>query len=389
MPIIDISKITGGSMIVYWSIFIYTAVVSLLFSKYKSKKSVRIIDNEKIMIRKVGIVGAMISFALLIFFTGLRADVADTFMYISVFNETTYSLSDIPNILISDEKGPLWVVCMVFFKHCISDDCVHWLMSIAIFQGFAVAKFLSNFSEDFAFSAYLFIADSSFTWMLNGIRQFTAVCILLLAYKLLINKKYIFFIIIVLISYKIHNTIILFIPFCFFINMNPFKIKTIIILILLTISFSFIMNSPSILTAIGYDDNYTESFSEDDGVNVMSVVLYSIPAIISLISKKRLSKTKYPKYINTFINSSIIATLISFIGTFTSGILVGRLPIYFSMSNLVLLPWIIENGLKEGSKNIIKYLCYIGYFLYFIYYMAIANGAMTYHSAVLGIRLYG
>lgn len=388
MPI-DISKITGGSMIVYWSIFIYTAVVSLLFSKYKSKKSVRIIENEKIRIRKVGIVGTMISFALLIFFTGMRADVSDTFMYIATFSETPYVIDDIPNILISDEKGPLWIAYMVFFKCCISSDCTHWLMSIAIFQGFAVAKFLSNFSEDFAFSAYLFIADSSFMWMLNGIRQFTAVCIVLLAYKLLINKKYIFFIIIVLISYKIHNTVILFIPFCFIINMNPFKIKTIIIIILLTISFSFIMNSPSILTAIGYDDNYTESFSEDDGVNIVSVVLYSIPVIISFMSKKRLIKSKYPKYINTFINSSIIATLIGFIGTFTSGILVGRLPIYFSMSNLVLLPWIIENGLKAGSKNIVKYLCYIGYFLYFIYYMIIANGAMAYHSAVLGIRLYG
>lgn len=388
MPI-DISKITGGSMIVYWSIFIYTAVVSLLFSKYKSKKSVRIIENEKIRIRKVGIVGALISFALLIFFTGMRCDVSDTFLYISIFNESPYVVSDIPNILVSDEKGPLWVAYMVFFKRCISNNYTDWLMSIAIFQGFAVAKFLSNFSENFAFSAYLFIADSSFIWMLNGIRQFTAVCIILLAYKLLINKKYIFFIIIILISYKVHNTVILFIPFCFIINMNPFKIKTTIILILLTASFSFIIDSPNVLTAIGYDNSYTESFSEDDGVNVISVILYSIPAIISFISKKRLVKSKYPKYINTFINSSIIATLIGFVGTFTSGILIGRLPIYFSMSNLVLLPWIIENGLKEGSRNIVKYLCYIGYFLYFIYYMVIANGAMTYHSSFLGIRLYG
>ena len=89
------------------------------------------------------------------------------------------------------------------------------------------------------------------------------------------------------------------------------------------------------------------------------------------------------------VNLSVSIFVLSVIGMFTSGILIGRLPIYFSMCNLVLLPWLIENCFSAGEEDLIKKGCYIGYFCYFIYFCYISNSGLTYHSISLHISLYG
>ena len=63
---------------------------------------------------------------------------------------------------------------------------------------------------------------------------------------------------------------------------------------------------------------------------------------------------------------SIISTGLYVVSMFTSGIFIGRLPIYFSLYNYILLPWEIENLFTERSKKLV-YIGLIGFYLLFYY----------------------
>lgn len=371
-------------MLVYWSIFLYTTVVSFFCVTVNKKRNYNaIVKDENTAVRSVGLFGAMFSFALLVFFASVKTTIADTTAYIVMFTDEERTLSEIPSLLFSGNKGPLFVAIQILFKNCISDNYTLWLSAIAIFQGFAVAKFLSTYSTYFNFSCYLFIANCSFFWMFNGLRQFIAVCIILLASKYLFNKKTIPFMICVFIACLFHNTALLWIPFYFVVQGKPFNKKVIISIFFAILCVVFVDTFTDILGNALEETSYsgaTEQFENDDGVNPVTTLLYSIPVIIAFWRRRLITSQAHPRYIDILINMSCVAVAISLIGNFTSGILIGRLPIYFSLGNVVLLPWLINNCFWDKDKPFIKACCYIGYFFYFIYYMYISFGGMPYYS---------
>ncbi|MEE0930870.1 MAG: EpsG family protein, partial [Acutalibacteraceae bacterium] len=114
----------------------------------------------------------------------------------------------------------------------------------------------------------------------------------------------------------------------------------------------------------------------------ITTLIYAIPVIIALWKRKFIVSLERPVYVDVLINMSCVATAISLIGNFTSGILFGRLPIYFSMGNFIILPWLINNCFYNSEKSMMKFCCYAGYFAYFLYYMYISCGGMKYYSVI-------
>ena len=70
----------------------------------------------------------------------------------------------------------------------------------------------------------------------------------------------------------------------------------------------------------------------------------------------------------------------------SSGILLGRLPIYFSMYNLILLPWLLRNIFEKKEKDLIYYIMIVCYFSFFYYQMVVAWNGMGYVSQVLNLK---
>ena len=64
---------------------------------------------------------------------------------------------------------------------------------------------------------------------------------------------------------------------------------------------------------------------------------------------------------------SIASAGLYVISMFTSGIFIGRLPIYFSLYNYILLPWEINRIFTKQSARIIyiiMVIAYLGFYLY-------------------------
>ena len=74
----------------------------------------------------------------------------------------------------------------------------------------------------------------------------------------------------------------------------------------------------------------------DDGTNIIRVLVYSIPAILSFIGRKWLN-AENNQCINLCTNMSIISAAIYMVSAGTSGVFLGRLPIFTSLYSYILL----------------------------------------------------
>lgn len=366
-------------MEVYWIMFIYTVIVSYII-EYMNKQQGNIISyqSQNMSIRTVGLFGAVTSFALIILFSGVRGYVADTTAYILAFQEETRTLADVPSFFadFANVKGPLWIALQIFIKNYIYDDVTVMLMIVAIFQGFAIAKTFSRYSDQFTFSTYLFVTGYTFYWMLNGTRQFTAVCILLLASKYLFNKEFGKYLLWTLVATCFHSTAILCVVVYFVAQGEPFNKRVIwtIVLVLLCVLFldRFTGILDSALSETQYGVNEQESGGEG-GMNPLTTLMNLVPIILIWWRKSVFFASDRPRYIDVMINVACVNVGICILANFTSGITFGRLPVYFTVYNYILIPLVIEKAFFGLDKVVIKYSCIFLYMVYFLYQSYVAG----------------
>lgn len=385
-------------MVIYYSILIYTCLISfvgcMVYSKNKQRQaSGQYIRTREIEVseKSISLFFALISFALLVYFVGMRTSYVDTAAYIRMFKSTPADFSVLKSMFKEDYDGIGFNFLMIAFKKYISKDFTDWFLFLAIFQAGAIVKLYQKYSCNFFMSAFLFITSVTFTWMMNGIRQFTAVCLILYFFEYVINKKTIKVLIIILLAATIHTTAILWIPVYFIVHFKPWS-KEIWICVFLTLVVVFGIDYFTDLldsTAEGtsYEGigtglmNYNEG--EDDGVNIIRVAIHAVPAAIALLFRKQL-EGKTTKVIDICLNMCVVGVGVYLLGVVTSGIMVGRIPIYFTLVNFILLPWLLENAFEKNMKFVMKIACYSLYFVYF-YYVMVIQGSGVYRSSVLNM----
>ena len=372
-------------MPVYYFIFGWTVIWGIIGNI--TAKPVALDDGKYRF--KVNFFVAMVAFSAVIVFAGLRSGVADTPVYIARFEDFPIGFSKIGTLL-SDADDPGFILFSVFIKTYISNDYSVWLFIIAFISGFCVMIGFYNYSSNFALSAFLFIASSQFTWMFNGIRQYMVVCILFACTSLIYKKKTISYIALVIILSTIHKTAIFMIPIYFIVSGEPWNKRTLIIILGIILCMIFanrVLNIfDSVMQESDYAIGYNEFKADDDGVNLFTILVALIPTMLSFIFREKL-KDKYTENIKVSINMSIMTVCIYIFSNITrSGILVGRMGVYFSIYNFILLPWLIDNIFELNEKRLVKYIMVICYIALFYYQMEIAWGGYKYISNILNIK---
>lgn len=372
-------------MIIYWSMLLWSPLIFFVYS-LNHKEDIMLVDYniQNGIQKKIPIAYAIIVFGYYIFWIGMRKYVADTSLYIITFNAIPNDFPSAWSAIDWEGKAPGFEIFNVLFKCFVSDNYTWWLMTIAVVCGVCVMVTLRRYSCDFFFSAFLFIAYLNFYWMMNGMRQFICVAVLFLCCDWIKNGKFIRFFITVLILSTIHTTVLLMIPIYFVVRCKPWskKIGLFVIAIILVCVFAepFFAGLENVLSGTVYAGS-TAQFAEDDGVNPLRVLFYAMPVIVAFVKRQELEKyyEKIP-IISLCVNMSLITTALYLVGMFTSGILVGRMPIYAEMYNLILLPYLIRIGFNKQEQIIIKPIL-IAVFVLFFYFMM--NG-MYYHSDLTG-----
>ena len=375
-------------MKVYWWIFAYTSMVSL-FGTYVFKRTNREISDRKYHSsnKSIGLLFAVLTFALLIFFVGCRSEFNDTYYYRDVFqNYITGDLSQIKTIWQEDSKSKYFLIIQCLFKRFISKEYTVWFFALAVFQMGAVIKLYYNYSIDYFMSSYLFIASSSFVWMMGGTRQFLAVSIVLYGIDFLVERKTAKFLILVLIASLFHISAIVWIPIYFVCTSKPWSWKIIAFIAGMVIILFSLDTFTDVLDEMLEETDYsgiTSTFDASNGVNAIRVLVTCVPWALALMCRKQINKENND-FLNICVNLSVVSTAVYILGMFTSGIIVGRIPMYFMLTNYILIPWVLNKYFSPSLRLLMKSACVVMYFLYFYYDMVI-KGTGHYGSELLGI----
>lgn len=303
----------------------------------------------------------------------------DTAAYRQQFLNAPASFSNLGSYLSSQTKDRGYALILVAFKTLISRSDVSFFFFIAAVQLICLVTMYRKYSENYWLSIFLFIASTDYiSWMHNGMRQFIAAAILFASIPLLIKRKYIPMLIIAALATQIHLSALIFLPFVFVINGRAWNWRTVLFIAVILVSVIFVDRVTGIITNAMEDTAYSSEINQlinDDGANLFRVLFYSIPAVLSFAFRGNLDRANDPM-INMCANLSIIGMGFYVFSYFTSGILIGRLPIYFTLANYILIPWLIKDVFNKESALFIQ-ACFIGVYGFFFYYqMGISWGLL-------------
>ena len=373
-------------MKIYWFILAWVIVFGIM-SQMRAKY---ICVGEGIYESRTNLFMAIMAFSIIIFFAGMRSYVADTSAYINTFNQ--YPLFSVAHDVIFDSSArePGFIVFSILIKTYISQDYQVWLFIIATISGICIMYPLYKYSCNYGISLFLFMASCQFTWMFNGMRQFLVASILFACTPFILEKKPIPYIIIVLILSTFHKSALIMIPAYFIVDSEPWSKRSMLFIACIILAMMFTSQFTGLLDTVVENSDYATSIGEfkdsDDGTSPIRILVESIPIIIAFIYRDRI-KEKLTPIIKISINMSLISSGVYIISKIAkSGVLLGRLPIYFSLYNLLLLPWLINNTFEKNERRLMNFFMIICYLGFFYYQMKIAWNGFGYISSILKIN---
>lgn len=325
-----------------------------------------------VKVRRVTPLFAVVAVLPLVIWAGYRGNVGDTGAYKQMFAEMPNALSNINSYMAEMDKDRGFYFLSAVIKCIIGNNDTIYFILVAAVQCYLLFKIYRKYSLSYVISFFLFVASTDYvSWMFNGMRQFVAVTITLASFPWILEKKYLRSIILILVASLFHQSALLVLPFVFIVQGKAWNKKTLLFIVAVIVAVLFADRFTDILDTMLAETQYKNVVTdweiwEDNGTNVLRVLVYSVPTLLSLIGLKYIRYADNP-VINICTNMSIASTGLYVVSMFTSGIFIGRLPIYFSLYSYMLLPWQIENMFNKESGRIIK-LIMIGAYLIFYYY---------------------
>lgn len=323
---------------------------------------------------------ALLIFAPVIVWAGLRDSfIADTGAYVAIYEQIPRSISGLMAYLPEIDKDKGFTVLSGIIKIILGPSTERYFLVLATIQGISLVSVYRKYSIKYLTSIFLFMASTDYmSWMFNGIRQFTAVTIIFATTGLMLRKKYTKAVIVILLAATIHASALLMLPFVFIAQGRAWNRKTLLFIIGVIVIVAFAGRFTPFLDTLLSDTQYKNVVSDwkgfgDNGTNAIRVLVYSIPTILSFFGRKWIWCEDDP-VINFCANMSIVSTGFYVISMFTSGIFIGRLPIYFSLYNYILLPWEIDHFFNRPSAKIITFMLLVFYMAFYYYQMHFAWG---------------
>lgn len=361
---------TSNEWVYYSAILLCMFVAIIVYALEDKQAMVTIGPNAQEYQQKTRAV-KVLTFVMLgyvVFWAVIRNGVVDTRQYIISYNAIDPDLKILDVFKMKDgsfdDKAPLFKAYQLILRKLGLNW--HWYLgSIAVFSGLCIYYGVSRYSDDVALSCFLFIADLEFYWLYNGIRQFIVVAMLFAAFRLIVEKKLIWFLLFVFVMYFIHTTAIVLIPIYFIANMKNWGVGIFsCILATITVVLLFPDKVNTWIDNAFTDYGYLEAVEGDDGVNILRVAVALVPPSLAFIYRKEISEYNSP-YVNVLVNLSLITAGVYAVARVSSGIFIGRLPTYTETFNILLLPFIIHHAVPKKVKPVLYFCCVAGYLLYF------------------------
>lgn len=363
----------------YWLELIWIFVAGGLLATFVPQKQEIVLGKREKRWRLLPALILVVPYAV---WAGYRSTgFGDTAIYQRMFSSVPSSLSELASYLVENTKDQGYSILTAIFKTVFGDNVELFFLLVAIFQILCLVLVYRKYSSSLWISIFLFVISTDYmSWMHNGMRQFIAVAGAFACFGLIVKKKYIPAIIIILLLSTIHASALIMLPIMFVVQGKAWNKKTIFFILCVGLAIMFVDQFTSILDDLLAETQYSdivtnEVWTSDNGTSILRVLVYSVPAILSLIGKKYVDEANDP-VINVCVNASACTVIIYLLASVSSGIYIGRLPIYTTLYGYIALPWLIDHIFTKDSARLIKILMVIGYFVFFYYQMHMVWGAL-------------
>lgn len=317
---------------------------------------------------------AVLVFVPIIYMAVNRGNFADTTMYLQGYQAMPDSFAGLPAYLgtVTKDKGFYGFSC--FLKILFHGNTTLYLLTVALIQSAILITVYRKYSPNYLVSIFLFLASTDYiSWMFNGIRQFMAVVLVFAATGCVLQKKWLPTLALILLASTMHQSALIMIPFLIIAQGPAWNRRTILFLVGTLAAIAFVGQFTEILDDVMQGTQYANMVSDwtewgDDGANPIRVLVYSVPTILSLLGLRYI-RAEGDTLINFCTNMSIISAGLYVISIFTSGIFMGRLPIYCSLYNYILLPWEIQHMFTKDSARLVNVAMVAGYLGFYYYQM--------------------
>ena len=358
---------------IYSTSLIVVAIVALFFfSRQKEYSLTDEVTKENKRDKSIYVMAA-IMIGYIVFWAAIRNGYVDTVAYIQ-----NYIRLDASQPLLAPwkqvdgdflSKAPLFDTFELLLKK-MGFDWHFYLGSIAVVSGACVVYGIGRFTDDVALSGFLFITTMNFLWLFNGARQMVVVCVMFAALRLIFEKKWIKYFILVFIMYFVHKSCIIFVPLYFIANMKnwSYGIYT-CILVTIVMTLAFPGQITAMLDSSFEEYNVVEEFAKDDGANVLRFLVAMVPPVIAFIYRRELAAFNNRR-VNVLTNISLINAGLYAVATVTSGVYMGRIPVYTEIYNLIYLPFLLNRVVSKDVKNTLLILCILFYLVFYGLQMA-------------------
>lgn len=354
----------------YWWLLIWLFTVGIFLHAFAQKETVFVAGKKEERWSWFAAIALVIPYVI---WAGFRTDYfGDTALYRRTYRDVPASIGQIMQYLTEHTKDQGFSALMIALKSILGNSDILFFLLVATFQMFAIVYIYKKYSSNYWISMFLFIVSTDYlSWMHNGIRQFLAVTMIFACFGLMLKRKYVPLIGVILLASTIHGSALMMLPIVFIIQGKAWNKKTLLLVAAIVVAIAYIdVFTPfldEMLAETQYSDLVTnEIWTNDDGTNILRVLVYSVPAILSLLGRKYVDDADNP-VINLCVNCSIITMALYFLASVSSGIYIGRLPIYTTLMGYIAVPWLIDHIFTKRSAQII-YLGMIGAFLVFFYY---------------------
>lgn len=360
-----------------WAFIIWVGVIALLHNILEGRQEA--LTSRKV-VQRTSWPWAIIMFLPVIIGAIFRkASEGDTGTYQAMFEDCPSHLSQIIPYLAAASRDKGYSAWSVLFKSIFGNNFRLFLAVNVIFCSIILIYIYRKYSSSYAISIFLFIAGFEyFQWMFNGIRQFIAVCIVLSCTENIIAHRYRRIIIPFAIAASFHMSVLIVLPCLLFVCGTAFNRRMCFVLAIVLFLGVLLGKTGHLNTIIAelmqstqYDSVLNEFYETmNSGTNYLRVLVYLIPTIIAIIGLPYIRQANDPM-INFCTNMCAISSVIYIVSMFTSALMIGRLPIYFSIYNYILLPWEVSHIFELRSSKLITLTLVVCYLLYNFFQVSI------------------
>lgn len=366
-------------MIVFWGILIWTAFVSLTWKKWFIVKTG--IENGKRYVRPT-FLSLFCSYLPLIFLAGMRtSSFGDTTNYVVGFRQLEPTFYAMFHMTANDK----WFYMLATLIKMIYPSPNLWFTVMALLQIIFICLVIREYSVMPGVSMFVFIASTEFTYMLNGMRQFLAVTICFAAFKLLEQKKYFWYIIVVVIAAQFHGTAYVMLIALIFAFIKPWSKTMYVVMVVFAVTIVF-LNPVLEGMQLFFEDTKYENQMNDlmaaEGVNILRTLVALVPCGIGFLSRNNKQLWSERKWC-LCMNLSLVNAAVWIAAAIVGGNLMGRLAEYFTIYQLLTYPVLFKYSFK-GNTRIAVIGLFSAFYVVWFWYQMFVNWDSHYVSAVLG-----